>query len=55
MNDDLVKIGIVAAIMGALILGGLVLRYRDAVPQVPEVTEETETSVLPLPSLEMLV
>jgi len=54
VNDDLVKIGIVAAIMGALLLGGLVLRYRTAAPEVPEVSEETETSVLPLPSLEML-
>ncbi len=51
MNDDLVKIGIVAAIMGALLLGGLALRYTTAVPEVEEVTGE---SVLPLPSIEML-
>jgi len=54
VNDDLVKIGIVAAIMGALLLGGLALRYTTAVREVPEVTEEVEVSVLPLPTLEML-
>ena len=53
MNDDLVKIGIVAAIMGALLLGGLALRYKTAAPEVEEATEVTE-SVLPPPSLEML-
>jgi len=50
----LVKIGIVAAIMGALLLGGLAMRYTTAVPKVEEVTEVTEESFLPLPSLEML-
>jgi len=54
VNDDLVKIGIVAAIMGALLLGGLALRYTTATPEVEEVTEVAEESVLPLPSLEML-
>lgn len=54
MNDDLVKIGIVAAIMGALLLGGLTLRYTTAAPEVEDVTEVTEESFLPLPSLEML-
>jgi len=50
--DDLVKVGIAAAIIGALLLGGLALHFRTAaVTEEPEVTEVT---ILPQRTLEML-
>jgi len=52
--DDIVKIGIISAVMAALLLGGLALRYTTVAPEVTEVAETTEINVLPPKSLEML-
>jgi len=54
VDDDIVKIGIIVAVMGALLLGGLALRYTTVAPEVTEVAETTEINVLPPKSLEML-
>jgi hypothetical protein len=54
VDDNLVKIGIIAAIMGALLLGGLALNSATAVQETPPPTETTEVTVIPQETLEML-
>jgi hypothetical protein len=54
VDDDIVKIGIIVAVMGALVLGGVALRSTTTVPEDMGAVETTEINVLPPKSLEML-
>ena len=53
-NDDLVKIGIVAAVMAVLLIGGIAMRDATPAADTTPAPQVTQVTVLPQKSLEML-